>query len=127
MSAPNKNSLFQHGGFVIALILLSLLLILVTWSISFKALLFGVLGVVVSVASCGLDHSTLGFREREGRRFSDENWAYFIIRGLIGAILGAALVALAGGTNLNAMSGASIAALAFAGGYLSDKFCFKRQ
>lgn len=122
-SAP---SLFTSGTFVMGLIVVGLFITLITWSVSFAALFFGAIGTFLSVASCSMDHQNLRFQPKKDCHFTDENWAYFLVRAVAGAIFGTATALLAIHDFENA-HWATIAVLAIFGAFVLDHLLFKRR
>lgn len=120
-----KETLFTSGTFVIGLIVVGLFVTLITWSVSFAALFFGAVGTMLSVASCCLDHKNLRFQVKRDISFNDENWAYFAIRAVAGAVFGTATALLAVRDFANT-HWAAIAVLAIFGAYVLDNLLFKR-
>lgn len=125
-SNTTGESLFSSGSFVLTLILVGLFVALITWSVSFTGLFFGIVGALLSIASCCLDHTNLCFSPRRYREFSDENWAYIAIRAVAGAVFGTA-IALLGLHNFEQTHWATIAVLAIFGAYVLDTLLFKRR
>ncbi|ETD69168.1 hypothetical protein V757_09190 [Pelistega indica] len=121
----NHPSPFSNGTFVIALIIIGLFILLVTWSISFTALFFGAFGTFLSVATCFLDHQNFRFRSNGNCKLSDENWAYLATRAVFGALFGSATVLLVIGNHGHAHWSA-IAGLSTVGAFLIDFIVFKR-
>lgn len=122
----STESLFTSGSFVLALIIVGLFVALITWSVSFASLFFGVIGTLLSIASCCFDHTNLRFKPRHHSRFTDENWAYIAMRSVAGAVLGTA-VALLAIRDFEQAHWATIAVLAIAGAYVLDNLLFKRK
>lgn len=122
-SAP---SLFTSGTFVMGLIVVGLFVALMTWSVSFAALFFGAIGTFLSVASCSMDHQNLRFQAKKDCHFTDENWAYFLMRAVAGAVFGTATALLAIRDFENA-HWATIAVLAIFGAFVLDHLLFKRR
>lgn len=122
---PPKETLFSSGTFVIGLIVVGLFVTLITWSVSFAALFFGAVGTMLSVASCSLDHQNLRFQLKRDCSFNDENWAYFAIRAVAGAVFGTATALLAVRDFANT-HWAAIAVLAIFGAFVLDHLLFKR-
>ncbi len=121
-----KETLFSSGTFVIGLIVIGLFVTLITWSVSFAALFFGAVGTMLSVASCSLDHKNLRFQIKREVSFNDENWAYFAIRAVAGAVFGTATALLAV-SDFAHTHWATIAVLAIFGAYVLDTLLFKRS
>ncbi|WP_159990691.1 hypothetical protein [Pelistega ratti] len=125
--AEQKTSLFSNGSFVIVLIVLGLFIALITWSVSFSGLFFGAVGTLLSVASCCFDHHHLRFKSSQDLpKLEDENWAYFLMRALVGSVLGTA-TALFALHSIEASPWANIAVLSMAGAFVFDYILFKRH
>lgn len=123
---PPQETLFSSGTFVIGLIVVGLFVTLITWSVSFAALFFGAVGTILSVVSCSLDHKNLRFQTKRDVSFNDENWAYFAIRTVAGAVFGTATALLAV-HDFAHTHWSIIAVLAIFGAYVLDTLLFKRS
>lgn len=121
------DSLFNSGGFVIALIVFGLFTTMITWSVSFLALFFGAIGALLSVATCLMDHGNLCFRSKQNVNLEDENWAYLAIRAVFGMLFGTALTILVHINIADTTHWASVAVLALFGGFVFDRLVFKGQ
>ncbi len=119
---------FSNGGFVIGLIIFGLLTALITWSVSFIAMFFGALGSIISIATRLFDHEHCRFASvpANNKAIEDENWAYFAIRAVFGAIFGTATYVIILQDTSSGTPWAAVATLAVAAGLLFDKILFKK-
>ncbi len=128
LQAAPKKTLFSSGTFVIALIVFSLFITLITWSVSFLSMFFGAVGALIMAAkNCLCQDSELRFAEVGGAccRLSDENFAYLALRAVIGMLTGTALYLIA--FQNVAAPWAAIAALSMFGGLIFDRLLFGRK
>lgn len=128
LNAVPKKTLFNNGTFVIALIVFALFIALITWSVSFLSMFFGAIGALIMAAkNCLTNDSELRFAyaSKDCCRFSDENFAYLAIRGVVGMLTGTALYLIA--FQDVAAPWAAIAALSMFGGLIFDRLIFGRK
>ncbi|NLY64167.1 MAG: hypothetical protein GX070_04325 [Alcaligenaceae bacterium] len=119
---------FSNGGFVIGLIVFGLFTALITWSVSFVAMFFGAIGSVISIACCLFDHAHCRFTSAPAKNqaIEDENWAYFAIRAVFGAIFGTAAYVIVFQNAATDTPWAAVATVAAFAGLLFDKIIFKK-
>lgn len=128
LQAMPKKTLFSNGTFVIALIVFSLFIALITWSVSFLSMFFGAVGALIMAAkNCLCNDSELRFAQvgSDCCRLSDENFAYLAVRAVIGMLTGTALYLIA--FQDVAAPWAAIAALSMFGGLVFDRLLFGRK
>lgn len=124
---PPTHSFFNSGGFVIALIVFGLFTTMITWSVSFLALVCGAFGAMLSVATCLMNHSKLCFKPKQNLNLEDENWAYLAIRAVFGMIFGTAVTLFAHINLVDSTYWSSVAVIALFGGFVFDRLVFKSQ
>ncbi|WDU51408.1 hypothetical protein [Taylorella equigenitalis] len=91
-TTSRHDSIFTNGTFVLGLIIFGILGLVISWSVSFTTMFFGMVGTIVSVGTCSLSNSELEFSKSKLPRLRDENYVYIAIRSVIGALSGTALV-----------------------------------
>lgn len=91
---PAKSH-FGNGMFVIALIVFALIVLALTWSVSFTSMLFGAIGALLSIALCVfVNHDNFNFEAHCDCKPNEENLVYLAVRAVVGMISGAAVTAI---------------------------------
>lgn len=119
-----QESIFSNGMFVLVLIAFGIIGLLISWSVSFITLFFGMLGTVVSVGTCSFSNSDLAFSKSKLPRFRDENYVYLAARAVIGAVSGTAIVLMT--IQHVQVHWSHLAVVSLFGAFAVDQIVFKR-
>ncbi|AIL32516.1 hypothetical protein [Basilea psittacipulmonis] len=124
-----RQTVFSNGGFVIALMVVALMVLIVTWCVSFTAMFFGAMGALLSMVTKAFVSTTEpGFKPVCSCAKTvpfDERMAYLLVRAGLGMIFGTAGYVLAFTTLLGAVSGSVVIVMALAFGFVFDRIFFK--